>query len=360
MNTKLQELGIDDWLARLAQLALRDGLHLAALRERDPRDFELLLASAALFFPVEQRLDERGANVCLKRFLASAGRMLDTDHVELRRWLADFAFIQRSDYGTDYRRGRFPAALAAAAALLTEEQLAQAAENARAARAQERSARKAAWLAQQVQALDAAQGDAAVAGELPLVEVIEPAPAPEEGDVPPDADETFMRLAIDQAHNAWALGEVPVGAVLVKDGRVIATGFNQPIGYNDPTAHAEILALRAAAELLDNYRLDDCTLYVTLEPCAMCAGAIQHARLARLVYAAADPKTGACGSVVDLFAEPRLNHHTRVQAGVLGGDCGALLSTFFAERRERKRSERAGASLAVGDEQSSDGEGDAR
>ncbi|HEU0204886.1 MAG TPA: tRNA adenosine(34) deaminase TadA [Burkholderiaceae bacterium] len=146
-----------------------------------------------------------------------------------------------------------------------------------------------------------------------------------------------MRLAMDQAHNAWALGEVPVGAIVVKEGRVVATGFNQPIGNADPTAHAEIQAMRAAAEILGNYRLSGCELYVTLEPCAMCAGAIQHARVARVIYGAADPKTGACGSVVNLFAEPKLNHHARVTAGVLAEECGALLSRFFAERRELKR-----------------------
>ncbi|MCU0939858.1 MAG: tRNA adenosine(34) deaminase TadA [Burkholderiaceae bacterium] len=154
-------------------------------------------------------------------------------------------------------------------------------------------------------------------------------------------------MAMDQAHNAWALGEVPVGAVIVKDGQVIATGFNQPIGNADPTAHAEIQAIRAAAELLGNYRLNHCELYVTLEPCAMCAGAIQHARFSRLIYGAADPKTGACGSVVDLFAQPRLNHHTRVQAGVLAADCGELLKRFFAERRDAQRA--AGADPAIDD-----------
>ncbi len=151
------------------------------------------------------------------------------------------------------------------------------------------------------------------------------------------ADETWMRLALDQAHNAWVLGEVPVGAVVVKDGAVIATGFNQPVGHCDPTAHAEIQALRAAAERLGNYRLNHCELVVTLEPCAMCAGAIMHARIRRLIYGAADPKTGACGSVVDLFAEPRLNHHTRVQGGVLAAECADLLGRFFAERRRSAR-----------------------
>ncbi|MDQ9171550.1 tRNA adenosine(34) deaminase TadA [Oxalobacteraceae bacterium R-40] len=146
-------------------------------------------------------------------------------------------------------------------------------------------------------------------------------------------DAIFMQQAISQAHNAWALGEVPVGALVVKDGEIIATGFNQPIGTHDPTAHAEIMALRAAAEILGNYRLPGCELYVTLEPCAMCAGAMMHARLSRVVYGAPDPKTGACGSIVDLFAQQKLNHHTKVTPGVLAQECGTLLREFFAERR---------------------------
>jgi len=153
------------------------------------------------------------------------------------------------------------------------------------------------------------------------------------GDERAQFDRAMMRLAIDQARNAWAVGEVPVGAVVVHEGRVLATGYNQPIGTHDPTAHAEICALRAASELLANYRLVDCDLFVTLEPCAMCAGAIMHARLRRVVYGARDPKTGAAGSIVDLFAETRLNHHTEVTAGVLADECGELLSSFFAERR---------------------------
>src|SRR5690606_7032539 len=144
-------------------------------------------------------------------------------------------------------------------------------------------------------------------------------------------DAIWMRQALDQARNAWALGEVPVGAVVVRDGEVIATGFNQPIGNHDPTAHAEIMALRAAATILGNYRLPGCELFVTLEPCAMCAGAMMHARLARVVYGATDPKTGACGSIVDLFAQEKLNHHTQLVGGVLADDCGALLKEFFAE-----------------------------
>ncbi len=147
-------------------------------------------------------------------------------------------------------------------------------------------------------------------------------------------DESFMREAIALARHAAQKGEVPVGAVVVKDGVALGRGHNAPISSADPSAHAEIQALREAAAALGNYRLTDCTLYVTLEPCAMCSGAIMHARVARLVYGAGDPKPGACGSVVNLFGEPRLNHHTEVTAGVLSEECGALLSDFFAARRK--------------------------
>ena len=152
-----------------------------------------------------------------------------------------------------------------------------------------------------------------------------------------EADRAFMRLALDQAQNAWLLGEVPVGAVIVKDGTVIATGYNRPIGDHDPTAHAEIVALRQASLLLGNYRLPDCTLYVTLEPCAMCAMTLLHARFARVVFGARDPKTGAAGSVVDLFADPRLNHHCQVTAEVEQAACGALLQDFFRARRQAQK-----------------------
>ncbi|SFD65716.1 tRNA(adenine34) deaminase [Paracidovorax konjaci] len=152
-------------------------------------------------------------------------------------------------------------------------------------------------------------------------------------------DAAWMRLALEEAARAAARGEVPVGAVVVKDGEVIARGCNAPIGAHDPTAHAEIVALRAAAERLGNYRLDGCTLYVTLEPCAMCSGAMLHARLDRVVYGALDAKTGAAGSVVDLFAQPALNHRTRTEGGVLAEECGALLSGFFRSRRSAQRAE---------------------
>src|SRR5215472_3667721 len=146
-------------------------------------------------------------------------------------------------------------------------------------------------------------------------------------------DERWMREALALARDAQARGEVPVGAIIVCDGVIIGRGGNAPIERNDPTAHAEIAALRSAAAALGNYRLPSCELYVTLEPCAMCAGAILHARLRRVVFGARDPKTGACGSVIDLFAQPLLNHHTRVMGEVLATECGALLSAFFAAHR---------------------------
>ncbi|MDP3031718.1 MAG: tRNA adenosine(34) deaminase TadA [Rhodocyclaceae bacterium] len=148
-------------------------------------------------------------------------------------------------------------------------------------------------------------------------------------------DSEFMDMALELARQAATLGEVPVGAVIVQDGGVVGRGFNQPISRHDPTAHAEVMALRDAADRLGNYRLPACTLYVTLEPCVMCAGAIMHARIERVVFGARDPKTGAAGSVVDLFAEDRLNHHAAVVSGVRAEECGALLSGFFAARRGR-------------------------
>lgn len=150
-------------------------------------------------------------------------------------------------------------------------------------------------------------------------------------------DEIYMRFAIELAQQAATAGEVPVGAIVVKDGVVIGRGGNSPIDTQDPTAHAEIAALRDAAKNLGNYRLAECSLYVTLEPCAMCTGAIQHARIARLIYGASDPKTGACGSVVNLMAEARLNHHTEVFSGILAQECGELLSDFFKQRRLKNK-----------------------
>ena len=185
--------------------------------------------------------------------------------------------------------------------------------------------------------------------------MIETPDAPEAPDVPPadpafltasacdpanERDRRFMALAQRAADEARRAGEVPVGAVIVQGDEVIATGFNHPIRGHDPSAHAEMAALRAAAQKLENYRLPGCELYVTLEPCLMCAGAIMHARIARVVYGASDPKTGACGSVVDMFANGQLNHHTTVTGGVLADECGHALKNFFAERRRLARDER--------------------
>ncbi len=153
-----------------------------------------------------------------------------------------------------------------------------------------------------------------------------------------------MRIALDQAQNALLIGEVPVGAVIVRDApggrQVVATGYNRPITEHDPTAHAEIVALRHAAQLLGNYRLPDCEIYVTLEPCAMCAMALLHARMKRVVFGAFDPKTGAAGSVLDLFAQPQLNHHTSLLGGVLAESSARLLQNFFADRRRHYRERR--------------------
>lgn len=148
-----------------------------------------------------------------------------------------------------------------------------------------------------------------------------------------ELDLSLMREALRLAAEGAAQGEVPVGAVVVKDGTIVGRGYNAPISEKDPSAHAEIRALREASQNLRNYRLEGCSLYATLEPCAMCAGAIMHARIARLVYGASDPKTGACGSIVDLFSEARLNHHARVEGGVLAAEAGRLLTEFFSARR---------------------------
>ncbi|MFZ3322277.1 MAG: tRNA adenosine(34) deaminase TadA [Usitatibacter sp.] len=142
-----------------------------------------------------------------------------------------------------------------------------------------------------------------------------------------------MREALALADDAARAGEVPVGAVVVKDGRIIGRGFNRPITTSDPTAHAEIVAMREAAAHLGNYRLTGCELFVTLEPCVMCVGAMAHARIARIVYGTADPKTGACGSMVNLPALDTFNHHGRFEGGLLAEECGAILKRFFAERR---------------------------
>jgi len=180
--------------------------------------------------------------------------------------------------------------------------------------------------------------------EPPAESTAEPITAAPASEAPAsERDRRFMRLALAAAEEARAAGEVPVGAVLVRGDEVIATGFNHPIGTHDPSAHAEMAALRAGARALGNYRLPGCELYVTLEPCLMCAGAIMHARIARVVYGAHDPKTGACGSVVDAFANAQLNHHTSVAGGVLDAQCGEALRAFFAERRRASRAARRAA-----------------
>jgi len=148
-----------------------------------------------------------------------------------------------------------------------------------------------------------------------------------------ELDHQFMKQALEQAQLAALAGEVPVGAILVRDGQVISKGFNKPITNHDPSAHAEMLALRQAALAEQNYRLPGTTLYVTLEPCTMCAGAILHARVDRIVYGAPDPKTGAAGSVMDVFSSKQINHQTIVNGGIMAEECGQLLKTFFKERR---------------------------
>jgi tRNA(adenine34) deaminase len=167
-------------------------------------------------------------------------------------------------------------------------------------------------------------------------------------------DEYAMRMALDQAHNAWLVGEVPVGVVIARRAeaglQIVATGYNRPVTTHDPTAHAEIVALRHAAQLVENYRLPDCEVFVTLEPCAMCAMALMHARVKRVVFGAWDPKTGAAGSVVNLFNQPRLNHHTEIVGGVLAEACGKMLRDFFSERRAQQRAQREQALALAGRE----------
>ncbi|MBK8568479.1 MAG: tRNA adenosine(34) deaminase TadA [Nitrosomonadales bacterium] len=154
-------------------------------------------------------------------------------------------------------------------------------------------------------------------------------------------DDDFMRVALALARQAELSGEVPVGAIVVKNGTIIGRGSNAPISRHDPSAHAELLALRDAAQHLGNYRLIGCELFVTLEPCVMCVGAIFHARIARVVFGASDLKTGACGSVLNLFTEQRLNHHAEMTAGILAEECGQLLSGFFAARRAQQQNIKA-------------------
>lgn len=153
-----------------------------------------------------------------------------------------------------------------------------------------------------------------------------------------DQDRIFMKMALRQAEKAAQIGEVPIGAVVVgPDNQLLAAGFNQSISLNDPSAHAEMMAIRQAASHLANYRLSNCTLYVSLEPCAMCMGAILHSRIKRVVFAASDPKTGACGSVISLQSESRLNHHCTVTQGVLADEAATLIKNFFKARRQSKK-----------------------
>ncbi|WP_455820233.1 tRNA adenosine(34) deaminase TadA [Pseudomonas cerasi] len=153
-------------------------------------------------------------------------------------------------------------------------------------------------------------------------------------------DEFWMRHALHLAQRAWDEGEVPVGAVLVHEGRVIGEGWNRPIGRHDPTAHAEMMAIRQGGKILENYRLLETTLYVTLEPCVMCAGAMVHGRVGRLVYGARDAKTGAAGSLLDVLRHPGMNHQVQIEQGILAEECAALLSNFFRQRRAEKKAQR--------------------
>jgi len=173
-------------------------------------------------------------------------------------------------------------------------------------------------------------------------------------DLQQDEDQRWMRYAMQLAERAAALGEVPVGAVLVKEGEVIGEGWNQPISGHDPTAHAEILALRDAAHRVENYRLIDSTLYITIEPCTMCSGAIVHARVARLVFGATEPKAGAAVSNGQLFDQPWMNHRVEYEGGVLAEECSAQISAFFQHRRAQKKALKQQARAAAQAEQDAD------
>nr|WP_255567204.1 tRNA adenosine(34) deaminase TadA [Erwinia sp. S38] len=158
-------------------------------------------------------------------------------------------------------------------------------------------------------------------------------------------DEYWMRHALMLARRAWDEGEVPVGAVLVHEGRAIGEGWNRPIGHHDPTAHAEIMALRQGGKVIENYRLLNTTLYVTLEPCVMCAGAMVHSRIGRLVFGARDGKTGAAGSLLDVLGHPGMNHQVQIEEGILATECAAMLSDFFRHRRAEKKAQRQAGKL---------------
>ena len=295
-----------DPLAAWRRLSLQQGLSIGRLAHSRAQDFRTLLAAAALAFDESASYTETEVNASLQAWLGGAGAMVDVDHVELRRWLIDSRLMTRDDHGRSYVRNAPPDDFAAALTALAGYDLRHLATQARDDDARRRVERKRAW-------------EGRMGGTSPV--------AMDEDDV------RWMREAIALAQDAQRRGEIPVGALVVHEGRVIGRGGNAPIAQRDPTAHAEIAALREAAVALDNYRLPGTALYATLEPCAMCAGALLHARVSRVVYGAADAKTGACGSVIDLFGEPRLNHHAQVVRGVLAAECGALLSAFFAARR---------------------------
>jgi tRNA(adenine34) deaminase len=297
----------EDPLAAYRRLCVRRGIALGGLASGRQDDFRALLAAAALALDEGAGYDEPAVNARLKAWLDGPGAMVDVDHVELRRWLVDAGLVRRDGFGRHYARATpAPDAFARELAGLAGIDLGLLAAEARESEREAREARQAAWRARR--------------GELPAGRAA-------------GEDARWMDEALSLARQAQSRGEVPVGAVVVQAGAVVGRGGNAPLAASDPTAHAEIGALREAARALGNYRLPQASLYVTLEPCAMCAGAIMHARIARLVFGAPDPKTGACGSVVDLFAERRINHHTAVVGGVRADECGALLSAFFAARR---------------------------
>ena len=294
---------LDDPLAVLRRLCVRRGIALGGLASGRQGDFRTVLAAAALSLAEGENYDEPAVNARLRDWIAGPGAMLDVDHVELRRWLVDTRLVERDGFGRRYARSVPPPAdFAPALQGLAGCDLALFAAEAREAEQRTREARRSAWQAQRA-----------------------PQPTGDDG--------RWMDEAIALARAAGSRGEVPVGAVVVREGAIVGRGGNAPIAANDPTAHAEIAALREAATQLANYRLAGCSLYVTLEPCAMCAGAMLHARDARVVYGAADPKSGAAGSVIDLFADARLNHHAVLLGGVRERECASLLSNFFAARR---------------------------
>ena len=296
----------EDPLAVYRRLCVRRGIALGGLASGRQDDFRAVLAAAALALDEGAGYDEPAVNARLKVWLDGPGAMVDVDHVELRRWLVDTGLVRRDGYGRHYARAEpAPDAFARELAGLAGVDLALLADEARESEREARESRQATWRARR-----------------------DTTPAPPAAD-----DAHWMGEALALAQAAAARGEVPVGAVVVQAGAVVGRGGNAPVTASDPTAHAEIGALREAGLVIGNYRLPEASLYVTLEPCAMCAGAIMHARIARLVFGARDPKTGACGSVVDLFAERRINHHTAVVGGVRADECGALLSAFFAARR---------------------------